>query len=111
MAQPISTIRFDAIIKPILTASLLVIPVAATNAPSKAIATDISQGCAALGGTYHSLEDSSWMCLYSTPNHNESLGIYCNLNQQCDRLVYSRRTDGRLALEWQPITPPERTDD
>jgi hypothetical protein len=111
MAQPIFTIRFDAIIKPILTASLLFIPAATTIATSNAIATDISQGCAALGGTYHSLEDGSWMCLYSTPNHNGSLGIYCNLNQQCDRLVYSRRTDGRLTLEWQPIIPSERIDD
>jgi hypothetical protein len=40
MAQPVFTIRFDAIIKPILTASLLVIPVAATIGTSNAIATD-----------------------------------------------------------------------
>jgi hypothetical protein len=95
----------------ILTVSVVSISTVATITTANAIATDIKQGCESLGGTYHALDNKDWMCLYSNPNHNGSLGVYCNQNQQCDRLVYSPRTDGRLTLQWQPITPSERIDD
>lgn len=97
-------------LKTFLTVSAMTVSTAMTIAPSNTIAADIQQGCESLGGTYHALETGSWMCLYSTPNHNGSLGVYCNLNQQCDRLVYSHR-NGTLTLEWQPVVPQERTDD
>ncbi|MBD3886860.1 hypothetical protein IFO70_35080 [Phormidium tenue FACHB-886] len=102
--------QFNSILTSILTVSAIA-ATTSTIATSTAIASDIQQGCESLGGTYHALENGNWMCLYRTPNHNGSLGVHCNQNRQCDRLVYSRRRDGTLALKWQSITPSERTDD
>ena len=99
------------ILKQILTASVISISTAAMIATPNAIATDIKQGCESLGGTYHALDNEGWMCLYSTPNHNGSLGVYCNQNQQCDRLVYVLRADDTVTLDWLPVVRPERIDD
>ncbi|HEY9656904.1 MAG TPA: hypothetical protein V6C65_00465 [Allocoleopsis sp.] len=102
--------QFNSILTSILTVSAIAASTSTIVIPT-AIASDIQQGCESLGGTSHSLENGNWMCLYKTPNHNGSLGVHCNQSRQCDRLVYSRRADGTIALEWQLITPSERTDD
>jgi hypothetical protein len=103
-------IQTNSILKRILTVPVIAASTSTIAIPS-ATAFDLAQGCRSLGGTYHALETGSWMGLYRTPNHNGSLGVYCNQNQQCDRLVYNRRADGTLTLDWHPVTASERTDD
>lgn len=105
LTQPVS------ILKRILTVSVIAVSTSGTVAMPTAIASDIKQACESLSGTYHSLDSENWMCLYKTPNHNQSLGIHCNQNRQCNRLVYSRHSDDSLTLEWIPIVSSTQIDD
>jgi hypothetical protein len=89
------------------TSALIVSPLIAPSA----IASDFSRGCALLGGTYHALAEGQSICLYQSPDHNGSLGLYCDQTQQCDRLVYTTRPDGSQTLAFLPVEPRERTDD
>ncbi|MBD2465849.1 hypothetical protein H6G89_33205 [Oscillatoria sp. FACHB-1407] len=107
-AKTLTSINPKCLINVLIPASALMVSSLVTHS---AIASDLSRGCASLGGTYHALAEGQSICLYKTPNHNGSLGLYCDQNQQCDRLVYTTRPDGSQTLEFVPVEPREQIDD
>ncbi|GAB4148951.1 MAG: hypothetical protein Fur0046_27540 [Cyanobacteria bacterium J069] len=70
-----------------------------------------ARGCSLLNGTYHEMANGNWICLYGAVRLNPNLGIHCNLDYECDRLVYRPNANGNAQLQWERIISEERHED
>ncbi len=109
--QESNSIKTAALTTALMAVSASFIIVANPVSVRSVAASDLSRGCEQVGGTYRSLSHGHWMCLYSEANPKGSLGFYCDPNRNCTDLVYGRRPNGEIALEFVAPISEELTDD